>query len=58
VAHAAAGILGISLRDRGRILASAIGAGQAGQKRPLIIWVAAFAMPTGKEDLKFKTYSR
>ncbi len=30
--------------------------GQSGQKRPLIIWVAAFAMPTGKEDLKFKTY--
>lgn len=30
--------------------------GQAGRKRPLIIWVAAFTMPTGKEDLKFKTY--
>jgi hypothetical protein len=32
--------------------------GQAGQKRPLIIWVAAFAMPPGKEDLKFKTSLR
>jgi putative ABC transport system substrate-binding protein len=29
---------------------------QTGQKRPLIIWISAFTLPTGKEDLNFRTY--
>lgn len=30
--------------------------GQPGQRPPLIIWIAAFPLPTGQEDLKFNAH--
>ncbi len=30
--------------------------GQTAQKRPLVVWLTAYPMPTGQQDLKFKTY--
>jgi len=30
--------------------------GQPGQKRPLIIWITTFPVPTGREDLKFSRH--